>query len=232
MKKAARLWAGIALAALAAAAVLGFFSWEVTRPVQRFLRDSSWGRQGWFCTVERARWTPWNDLELSGVRLQTPAGGKVTVERVFVTPRLFSLRKGRLVTDWDLEEIRMDPGSWGIRKPLAQELLSAGPVAARGFARLSWRPNELLLEQFSLEGSLLRVQAEGWLKPQRQAHLILKGSLSRPVLEGMKLLPPVEGAPSWEPFDLALDGGLQAPALRFQSRFLTLMLNQPLEKNP
>lgn len=232
MKKAARLWAGIALAALAATAVLGFFSWEVTRPVQRFLRDSSWGRQGWFCTVERARWTPWNDLELSGVRLQTPAGGKVTVDRVFVTPRLFSLRKGRLVTDWDLEEIRMDPVSWGIRKPLAQELLSAGPVAARGFARLSWRPNELLLERFSLEGSLLRVQAEGWLKPQRQAHLILKGSLSRPVLEEMKLLPTVEGAPSWEPFDLALDGGLQAPALRFQSRFLTLMLNQPLEKNP
>lgn len=224
-----RIWAALALAGFLS---LGFFSWEVTRPVRWLLRNSVEG-QGWHCTVDEARWVPWNRLELSGVKVQSPGGGRVHLAGVQVFPKLSSLWKGCLVTEWNLEEIRMDPGSWGIRKPAAQEILSSGPVTTHGVAWLQWKPEEFFLERLNLEGPVLRVQAEGWMRTQRQeAHLALKGFLSRPVLEGMSLLSPKEGLPAWESFEMHLEGGLKAPAFRFDSSFLTFAMNQPMERKP
>ena len=225
-----RVW-GVVLAGVLGLVGLGFLSWEVTPWVQRIFQDSL-GRQGWVCTVGRAQWVPWSGLDLSDLRIQSPRGGRVHLVRAHVSPRISSLWEGGWVTEWDLGEIRIDPVSWRIRRPLAREILSAGPVTTGGFALLRWKPQELFLEQLTLQGPLLRFQADGWVRASRQVHGVLKGSVLRLVLEAMDLLAPQEGVSVWELFEMDLDGTWPAPALRFKSNFFTLSMNQPTERKP
>jgi hypothetical protein len=125
-----------------------------------------------------------------------------------------------------VKEVRVDPVSWGIRKPLAMEVLSAGPVWTDGSAVLKAGWGQVTLETLRLEGPLSRVQAEGWLTRQSQAHLSLEGTLGRRFLEELNWLEPT-GSPEgrrWEPFQLRLHGPLKQPDISFASSFFSISL--------
>ena len=137
------------------------------------------------------------------------------------------------MTRWQFGEIRIDPGSWGIRNPMAQEMLSAGPVTTDGFAVLQCQFMKIVLQQMVLYGPFLRLQAEGYVVQGQQARLALRGELHRTLLEGMNL---VESYPkdvvTWEPFEFQMGGSLMHPRLQFHSNFFTFAMNPQVEKRP
>ena len=205
---------------------LGFVRWPVTAPVRGFLER--WGRQrGWVLTVEEARWRPWGELELADLRVRAPQGGRLQLARVRVRPQPAAWVIGRLVTEWDLGAIRMDPSSWGIHSALVQELLSAGPVTTTGSAELQLQPGRLTLKRFLLDGRLLQLRAAGWLTDQQEAQLSLEGALAREVLEGMKWDGAGGAGKEWEPFQMQLRGSLPRPTVLFNSQFLSFAMNRP-----
>lgn len=153
--------------------------------------------------------------------------------RVVATPYPLSLLGGSLVTHCRLQEGRIDPGSWGIRRPPAVELLSASPVAEEGIAVLQIGLNRILFQTLTFSGPLLRVQAEGWLLGGDQGHLNMKGTLARKLLEHLNLVDSEDPAASpWEPFQFRLDGALAHPAVSFASHFLSISFKNQGEHKP
>jgi len=213
---------------------LGMASWSVTRPVNWWLRRFVDEKSTWTLSVAEARWIPLrNQLELRDLKLQVPGGGRVHLVRVLATPYPFSLLGGSLVTHCQLREGRIDPGSWGIRRAPAVEILSAGPVADEGIAVLQIGLNKILFQTLTLSGPLLRLQAEGWLLGGNQGHLNMKGTLARKLLEQMNLVNPEDPAASpWEPFQFRLDGALAHPAVSFASHFLSISFKNQGEHQP
>ena len=110
---------------LGAVAVLGYRAWPVESPVQTWCNDrgAQWGIQ---VSVGRATWIPWEDLEMRDLKIRVPQGGVIHFVRVRIHPRFSSLLKGALITQWKIGEIRIDPASWRIRKPIAQESFRQG----------------------------------------------------------------------------------------------------------
>ncbi len=205
---------------------LGFVSWPVAGLLNRVCLGLE-ARSGWTLEVDRAIWVPWRKLEMTDVRFSSPQGGRLHLVKLQVHPQWGSLLQGALTTRWDLSDVRIDPGSWGIHKPLAQEVLSAGPVWTDGSAVLKIRWGQVTLKALHLEGPLLRVQAEGWLTRQSQAHLMLEGALGREFLEEMNWLRPIDSTESlrrWEPFQLKLHGPLRHPDISFASSFFSISL--------
>lgn len=205
----------------------GFFPWKVTAPAQGLLRRFV-RAPGWQLTLTQARWVPWSHLEMSDLKIVSPTGGRLHLVKVNFKPRLWTRALGGWVSRWEFGEIRMDPGSWRIRRPLAQELISAGPVTTSGFALLEMRsPAKRTLEQLVLHGPLLRVRANGSLTDTGRVELDLSGELPRLLLEGMRLGPTDQiDPPEWEPFELKVTGTLPAPAVEFNSSFLKFALGE------
>ncbi len=202
---------------------LGFVSWDVTGPVRwmfgQALRDS--GR--WEVQIGEARWVPWRRLEVSEVRLTSPRGGRLHLVRLRLFPKPWAWARGYLAAQCEVGEIRMDPASWRVRRPLAQEILSAGPVTTDGFAILHYRLGHLSVQELSLHGPLLRAHLSGWFNGKREAHLSVRGEVLQALVEGMHLgkrdqLDP----PTWEPFELELQGKLAQPLFRFNSSFFSM----------
>ncbi len=217
---------------LAAVLGAGFIPWQVTGPVQWLFRRCI-PAQGWQLSLRAARWVPWSHLELHDLQVQAPQGGHLHLVKVDVWPRSWTFIRGRWVTRWRFGEIRMDPGSWGIRRPLAQEILSAGPVTTRGFAVLEVDRERMTLSELMLHGPLLRLRAEGWLQGKERGEVDLRGELARFLLEGMHLVPSDQSAPEpWEPFELQVRGALTAPEVRFVSNFFTFALKLNTERKP
>lgn len=211
-------WVGLLLAAGVGA---GFFSWPVTQPLQRLCGRLS-TEVGWRLSLEEARWIPLRHLEVRDLRLSVPQGGRMHLVRAWISPRWESLLQGSLSTLWDLGEIRLDPGSWGIRRPGAQALISSVPVTTSGEALLKIGPERIAVERLSLEGPLLRLHVEGWLSKELWTHLSFQGWLARQVLEEMKLVQAVgerQEANPWEPFQMQLEGALSQPGIQFTSGF-------------
>ncbi len=210
----------------------GFVPWKVTVPTQRLCRFLSSRITGWQITLQEAQWIPWKSLELADLHLQTPQGGRLHLVKVHLRPQIWTLVRGGWETRWEFEEIRMDPRSWGIRRPVAQQILSAGPVTTGGFAILQVDRRRWTLRELVLHGPLLRLQAEGWLAERtRQVELVLRGELSRDLLEEMNLVNSDQSAPKpWEPFDLQVAGSLAAPEVRFTSNFFTFSMTPQLER--
>lgn len=165
---------------------------------------------------------------MTGLQVQAPGGGRLSVEQIHLRTRIWELIRGRWETKWTLGEIRMDPSSWGIRAPLAREILSAGPVATDGFARLALEPGKVTLRELELHGPLLRLQAQGsWLFKESEVKLLLKGGLARSLLEGMELSLPDPLSPQpWEPFEFRLRGAWAHPEIRFDSSFYTFSFGE------
>lgn len=230
MKRRAFLSAGIGLACLGGILGLGFRPWGVTSPVQRILRRIS-GSAGWSFTVDRATWIPWKELKMIGLRIQTPSGGRLHLVEVKMAPQVVSLVRGELMTEWAVGEIRMDPGSWGIHRSIAQEILSSGPVSTEGTAQIQWKVWECRLDRFQLKGPVLRAKGQGWLRKGASGHLDVQGELSQGILQGMgmDLLPISPERPGWESFAFRLEGDLASPRLEFHSRFLDIAPRQPKE---
>lgn len=249
MKRMRALLLGLLLAGLAAAAVCAMVSWKVTGLVQGAVQSAA-GASGWTVEVQEAQWAPWGKLELKDVRLATAQGGRLHIEkirirpeslgggiqmaRLVLAPQTFALLKGKLTTRWELGPIRVDPASWRIRQPLAQELLSAGPVTTGGLVGLTFQENEWRLEKITLGGPVLRLEAEGWLKREQQVYLLLRGDVTRNILEGLRVTRPVDNsaAREWEPFQLLVEGAWNHPRVRFTSGFFTFAMNQPSEGIP
>lgn len=213
---------------------LGMVSWPVTRPVNWWLRRFVDAKSSWTLSIAEARWIPLrNQMELRNIKLQVPGGGRLHLVRVSATSHPISLLGGSLVTHCRLREGRIDPGSWGIRRASAVELLSADPVADEGIAVLRIGLNKILVQTLTLSGPLLRLQAEGWLLGGSQGHLNMKGALARKLLEQMNLVNPEDPAASpWESFQFRLDGALARPAVSFASQFLSVSFKNQGEHQP
>ena len=210
---------------------LGYLSWPVGHPFEWVCRWVEF-RSGWRVSAAQVRWIPWRDLEFTDVKLQTPDGGRMHVVEVRVYPEMASVLRGHMTTRWQIGEVRMDPSSWGIRKPVAQEILSSGPVIAGGMAFVQMDPNRLVLETLNLWGSLLHLRAEGWLNGSRKAHLVMEGELARRLLESLHLMKPAEeSATPWEPFRMRLDGALARPSVSFASNFFSMSFDTQGEQS-
>ncbi|MBI3333260.1 MAG: hypothetical protein HYZ93_04140 [Candidatus Omnitrophica bacterium] len=192
--------------ALLAGIVLGTVSWPVTDPLNSLFHSME-VRWGWRLAVSQASWTPWRDLEVKDLKLESPQGGRFHVVDLKVLPHFGSLLKGSLATEWRLGEIRVDPGSWGIRQPALEEILSAGPVTTSGFALLQLGLDRMTLKTFYLKGPLGRVEGQGSLTRGEDVDLVMSGALAR------------------EPFSLKLRGALGRPQVSFTSNFLSISMN-------
>ena len=201
----------------------GFIPWKVTAPVRWGCRTlfSPAGRWQW--TIGDARWIPWSRLEVARLQLQTPDGRRLQVDQLRLQTHLLALIGGRWETRWIFGPIRIEPSSWGIRAPLAREILSAAPVATDGFAQLTVGWGQVTLQELELHGSLIRLEAEGkWFPRRAEADLSLQGSVAGNLLQGLELEPGASSPRPWEPFDLRLRGPLARPKIRFDSNFYTL----------
>lgn len=204
----------------------GFLAWPVTGPVQWVCQKFS-SENGWQLTVEKARWVPWKSLQVEDLRLMTPGGGLMHVVKMWISPKPWSVWKGSLTTLWDFGEIRLDPGSWRIRKPEVQKLLSSMPVTTGGSAIVQIQPGRITVDDLSLQGPLLKLHAKGWFSGRLATHLDLNGALARSILEGMRLGDSRKGsAPFWEPFKMRLTGPLSQLKIAFASNFLTISRRQ------
>ena len=203
----------------------GFISWRVTRPV-RWFGDRLMKGSGCSFTVGKAFWIPWRRLELQDVGLRVKGGGHLHLSRVNVRPVLASLPRGYLEARWDLGEVRLDPGSWNIQQPMAQEILGAEPVTTHGSAVLRVERNSLRLQRFSAEGPLLRLEGEGSFEEKGPlARLTVTGSLHRDLLQGMGLVfEEDKSVSSWEPFQFRLEGMLSRLSILFESSFHRLAI--------
>ena len=210
----------------------GFVPWKVTAPARRLCRFLSGRNAGWQITLQQARWIPWQSLELADLRVQVPHGGRLHLVKVRFYPQIWTLVHGHWETRWEFGEIRMDPSSWKLRRPLVQEILSAGPVTTSGFAILRVDRNRWTLSEGVLHGPMLRLQAKGWYAGKtRQAELVLNGELPRTLLEAMGLLRPDQALPEpWEPFEFRVAGSTAAPEVRFSSNFFTVAMTPQLER--
>jgi hypothetical protein len=224
------LWIGLIL--ITTVIGFGFYPWPLTGFFARLL-EAAESRSGWRLSIAQARWIPWKGLEFDDLRLETPGGGRLHLTSARIHPGLGSLLKGNLVTHGRLGDIRIDPGSWGIHRPLAQELLSTSPVTTQGSVVLRWESDRWRITDLSLDGPFLQLQARGWLNRQRQTDLSLQGALDRTLLVGMNLLKAneaVRSAGPWEPFQMSLTGILERPEISFTSGFLTISLKSNEEK--
>lgn len=214
------LWVGIASGTLLLAA--GFFPWPAEGLFQEFARRVEL-KTGWHLEVRQARWIPWRHLELEDLKLETPRGGRLHIVNVQGRSSLWPLFQEVLATHWEIGEIRMDPGSFRIRKPLAQELLSALPVTDRGAAFLEVRRRGVTLNRLTLTGPFLRLHARGWAHSLAAAHLEVEGQLAQQILEAMDLLRSDRSdALAWEPFQIRLDGKGPVPQFSFVSNFFSV----------
>ncbi len=199
-------------------------SWPVTGPVRFFLGRVE-KESGWHLSVTRAQWVPWREIQLMDVKLQVPQGGLLHVREIQIRPRLISLLRGSLSTTWIFGELRMDPASWGIHKPLAQEMISSTPLATDAQAEVLVGTQRMTLERLSLQGPWVRLQAEGWVNRARESYIKMEGALARQLLEGMKLLEPdAQPVNPWEPFQMQMKNDPIHPELLFSSRFFSLQL--------
>lgn len=215
------LWVVGAMGTLFLAA--GFFSWPAENLFQKFAQRVEL-KTSWHLEVRQARWIPWRHLELQDLKLETPRGGRLHIVHVQGRPSLGSLFQGVLATHWEIGQIRMDPGSFRIRKPLAQELLSSGPVTDRGKAVLEVARGGVALSSLILTGPFLRLHARGWAGAEA-IHLEVEGQLAQQILEGMDLLKSDRSDPlAWEPFQIRLNGKLPVPQFSFLSDFFSVSL--------
>ncbi|MBI3615940.1 MAG: hypothetical protein HY211_05420 [Candidatus Omnitrophica bacterium] len=213
-------------------AALSMVSWPVTYSVNGLCRRLD-ERSGWRFSVARAAWIFWKGFELNDLKVQVPGGGKMHFVKVWIAPKPLSLLQGRVYAQCRLQEGRIDPGSWGIRNPLLVEILSAGPVVNEGSALLQIQLNQILFQELTLQGSMLRLERGGGLVGTDQAHLELKGALARNLLAEMNLLSRESpGAPSWEPFQFSLRGGFRSPEISFSSSFRSISLKSRGEHKP
>ncbi len=216
----------ISLLVLLAIVGLGYISWPFNGPF-RFVCGRLEKQTGWKLSAQDARWVPWHELNLRNLKVQSPVGGRLQLVRLAVSPKAISLFKGMLQARLEFEDIRMEPGSWGIRIPAAQKTLSAGAVARNGYAVIEIKPGLMTLRPFAVRGSFVNLDAEGWLSGSRQTHLSMEGEFSRQILVEMNLMKSEEqpSSPLWEPFYLRVDGTLSRPVVSFSSNFFTLSLN-------
>lgn len=209
---------------------IGFIPWPMTSPLQWLCRVATQD-SGWQVSVGHARWIPWQDVELTDLKVRAPRGGQIHITQVRVGLVPWHLMRGVVGTQWKFAEIRMDPASWNIRQPLAKEVLSAGAVTNQGQALLSAQWGKVILTGLTLGGPMLRLHAVGWLTETKHIQLSLDGQLSRVLLEEMNLMRPENPKTrTWEPFTINLQGALASPEVSFASNFLTISLRTHGEK--
>lgn len=213
------LWAGVTGVLIS----MGFISWDVTGPVRWALGRALKQAGQWQVEVGQARWIPWWRLEVSDVQLSSPRGGRLHLVRLSVFPKPWALVRGYVAAQCEVGEIRMDPASWRIRRPAAQEILSTGPVTTDGFAIVHYRLGHLDVQQLSLHGPLLRVHVSGWFNGKQEASLSVRGEVMHVLLEAMHLGEMDQlNPPPWDPFELELEGALAQPLFRFTSAFYSM----------
>ncbi|PIQ82059.1 MAG: hypothetical protein COV76_05850 [Candidatus Omnitrophica bacterium CG11_big_fil_rev_8_21_14_0_20_64_10] len=198
---------------------LGFFPWPVTIPLNEGLRRLN--HSAWQLSVGSAQWAPWRELKLRDLRIRSPQGGLIHVVRGTVQPQWGNLLWARMEFDCRAEDLRMDPGSWRIRKDLAKELLSAGPLFDAGRARVVMDSGGWLLEDGVLQGRLLHGRLRGEWSSSSRVGLWISGRVVRLLLYGLDLIRLEAGEDFYvsEPFSLRLVGEPPHLDLEFKSDF-------------
>ena len=210
---------------------LGMVSWPVTQPVNGLFRRLP-GGSGWHLSVDQANWVFWKGLELRDLKIQVPGGGKIHFVRIWVAPGFTGLLQGRGAARCRLQEGRVDPSSWGVRKPLLVEILSAGPVIQGGSALLQMEFGRVLLRTLALQGALLRLEQGSGSFGTDQVHVELQGALARNLLAQIGLSKTEsQGVPAWEPFQFHLHGNVKNPEISFTSSFLSFSFKSRGEHN-
>ena len=151
-RPALRITLGLAFLAVAAA---GFIPWNVTGPARWVGRRLIAQKPGGQFTLGKARWVPWEKLELRDLRVQFQPGGWLHFARVNLEFRSCAFAEGRWVSRWEFGEIRLDSSTLGIPKSVAMEILPAGPAVNRGFAVLEVDRNHWKLKELALQGANL-----------------------------------------------------------------------------
>lgn len=189
---------GVAAALLAG---VGFIPWPVTRGAN-LLGLYAAHLTGWNLSVEEMVWAPWRLLQVGECRLSSPQGARLHLVGLRVAPKASWILSGRAALQVRVSEIRLDPGSFGLRDRLALELLSAGPVVTQGSALLEWNFREgLVLRELSLEGPLVRARAQGRLAVSREMDWRVDGDLDGRLAAGLRWIGPTT-VQDWEPFSI------------------------------
>ncbi|MBI1953223.1 MAG: hypothetical protein HYS41_03780 [Candidatus Omnitrophica bacterium] len=182
-------------------ALAGLIPWPVTFLANGICLSAS-ALTGWHVSAKTVVWAPLRLLRGDEIKLQSPQGARVHLVGLRVEPAVSLVRAGRVGWRVRVSEIRMDPGSFGIRDRLVLELLSAGPLATGSEALLEWSFKEgFALKEFALAGSLVRARARGRFWLGREMEGTLTGDLDGRLLSGLRLMGP-STVQDWEPFSI------------------------------
>ncbi len=178
-------------------------------------------------TIGRLWITPCRQVRATDVVVTSAVGGRLHAESVFVRYRLRDLLLGRLTSRWRIQRVRMDPGSWHLKRHRAVATLSERPVADTVTMRLTWRPHLVTLHYLRILGPFLRAEGQGtWSRGT--IRLWVLGQCAGSLLRDLGV--PHSRPRGWEPIVLRLNGPVRRPALSVKVRkfsFQTGMAGMP-----
>ena len=210
-------WITVGLIGLTAAA--GWVEWEVSWAAPWVAASvSRW--TGGSVEIGRLWVTPWRGLRAQDLKVRPPGGGWLHAQSFAVRYRPSDVWRGRAATQWRIDTLRLDPGSWKIRRAGAVTLLSEGPIVGTLYGTVSVGFKTLRVESLRVRGGVLRASGAGVWK-QGNAHWWVRGQVASPVLEALGIRK-TRGA--WESFEYRVEGPVRRPTTAFRSRFLSLTL--------
>lgn len=211
-------WVAIGVIGLAAAGA-GWVEWDVSWAAP-WVATAVRRETGWSVEIGRVWVTPWRGLRAQDVKVQPPGGGWVHALGVSVRYAPSDVRHGRVTSWWRAGPIRMDPGSWKIRRPGAVAQLSERPIAEAFQGTVTVGLGMVRMERLRIRGWALRgAGAAAW--ERGAARYWLRGQIAAPVLEALGFHK-VRGTWAW--FVYRVEGPVQHPTVVFRSRFWSLTL--------
>ncbi len=167
-------------------------------------------------TIGRLWIIPCRQVRATDVVVTPAGGGRLHAESVFVRYRLGDLLRGHLTSRWRIQRVRIDPGSWHLKRRQAVATLSERPVADTVTMRLTWRPPHLVtLHYLRILGPFLRAEGQGtW--SNGTVRLWILGQAACSLLRDLGV--PHSRPRGWEPIVLRLNGPVRRPALSLKVR--------------
>ena len=203
----------VAAALTAACAGAGLMEWNVSWAAPAIGRWT-----GGAVEMGRLWVVPWRGLRAQDVKIRPPGAGRLHARTLVVRYRWFDVPRGRVAARWQAEHIRLDPGSWKIRRPAAVALLSEGPVMDVMHGTLAWGPRGVAVERLRFQGWTMR-GAGGGVWGRGVLQWWIRGQASTALLETLGFHK-TRGA--WESFACRAAGPVRRPTVGFRSRFFSL----------
>ena len=181
-------------------------------------------RTGWPIQIGALWMTPAVGFRAKDVILEM-GHGRLHAETVVVRYAAAGILHRDVTSTWRLQGIRIDPGSWKIRRPQAVSLMASGPVLDEAKFHVRFRPGTMTVEQLRARGWTLRAHGGGMWGVGSEATMRcwVRGQLATSLLRAMGM-PRVRG--TWEPFQFSTGGSVKRPAVRFKTRSIALNVGQ------